>query len=245
MCDRGRYLEASKAQVILLLLFCAYALLPQASEATVLLFTLNTSPLIARSSSGPFLVEFQLNDGRGIGDRNNKVVISSFAFGGGHASGSPTVTGGASGNLSGSVSLTDSAFFNDFVQSFVPGSDLQFNVDLSTQDDLGSFPDKFSVAILDRTRTEIPTGGPMDTFLSVDISSQSLTIALSASDPSRPFPAGGSPISTGLPSLVIVPEPSPLALLVIPGMALMCRMLFRLRQRRREHAIFSPMMTGY
>src|SRR6202011_1452955 len=89
--------------------------------------TMNTAPLIG-NAAGPLSLEFQLNDGRGTGDANNNAMLSSFAFGGGGPVGIPMVAGGASGNLSSSVNVTDSSFFNQFIQRFTPGNTLNFRL---------------------------------------------------------------------------------------------------------------------
>src|SRR6516165_9212479 len=72
--------------------------------------TMNTTPLIGHSA-GPFSVEFQLNDGNGTGDSNNTASLTNFVLNGGVALGSPTLTGGATGDLASGFSLIDSSFF--------------------------------------------------------------------------------------------------------------------------------------
>src|SRR5437868_15463863 len=77
--------------------------------------SVNATPLIGHSA-GPFSLEFQLNDGSGIGDGNNTVVLSNFAFGaGGGQAGSPILNGGTTGALGSSVTIRDSSFFNQFI----------------------------------------------------------------------------------------------------------------------------------
>src|SRR5882724_5965142 len=66
--------------------------------------TLNTSGLIAKSS-GPFYLDFQLNDGSGTGDGSNTVTLSHFNFVGGGEIGSPTAFGGVTGNLGSTITL--------------------------------------------------------------------------------------------------------------------------------------------
>src|SRR5215831_4272177 len=104
--------------------------------------TMNTTPLIGHSAS-PFSVEFQLNDGSGTGDSNNTAILNDFLFNGGGPAGSPTLNGGANGNLTSGVTLTDHSFFNQFIQSFTPGSALSFRLSLSTNIDSGGTPDQF------------------------------------------------------------------------------------------------------
>ena len=88
----------------------------------------DTSPLMGSPPPGPFYIDFQLNDGRGIGDANNMVAIGNFQFDGGNPMGNPLPPiGGAMGDLSSSVTITDSSFLNEFTQQFNPGSDLSTN----------------------------------------------------------------------------------------------------------------------
>lgn len=85
---------------------------------------LDTTPLIGHPA-GPFAVAFQLADGSATGNGNNAVVVSSFQFGpGGAPSQTPVVTGSAFGDLSSSVSLTDSGPVNFLLHSFT-GTDGQ------------------------------------------------------------------------------------------------------------------------
>jgi hypothetical protein len=65
--------------------------------------------------AGPFFLDFQLNDGGGA--VNNTVTLNHFNFGDGSASGNPTLTEDASGDLSGTLTLTDSAFWSEFSSS--------------------------------------------------------------------------------------------------------------------------------
>jgi hypothetical protein len=121
---------------------------------------MDTSPLMGSPPPGPFYIDFQLNDGRGIGDANNMVAIGNFQFDGGNPMGNPLPPiGGAMGDLSSSVTITDSSFLNEFTQQFNPGSIFSFRVDLTTNVDTGQTPDAFSFAILDSTLGPLPTTG--------------------------------------------------------------------------------------
>ncbi len=185
----------------------------QAGSITVSI-SMDTSPLIGHPA-GPFSLGFQLTDGSGLGDANNTANLSNFQFGaGGGTSGSPTLLGGASGDLSSGVTLTDSGFLNWFDQSFTPGDALSFTLTLSTNVDVGGTPDEFSFSILDSTGTELPTlGGPFfDVFVAIDIDSGSPTIQTFASDPTQSPAAGGPPIDMGAPQGTVVPEPGALVL---------------------------------
>jgi hypothetical protein len=51
---------------------------------------MDISPLMGSPPPGPFYIDFQLNDGRGIGDANNMVAIGNFQFDGGNPMGNPS-----------------------------------------------------------------------------------------------------------------------------------------------------------
>src|SRR5262245_1310147 len=91
--------------------------------------SLDTSSLVGQP--GPFSLDFQLNDGSGTGDGNNRARLTDFDFDGGAAAGVPQLTGGASGDLQSSVTLNETAFLNRFQQQFVPGERLSFLLDLT------------------------------------------------------------------------------------------------------------------
>jgi hypothetical protein len=88
----------------------------------------DTSALIGHAA-GPFSLNFQLNDGSGTKDGNNRVSVTSVSFGrGGSATGTPTVIGGCSGDLEAGVTIKDVELLNSFIQAFVPGDKLTFSV---------------------------------------------------------------------------------------------------------------------
>lgn len=160
---------------------------------------LNTSGLIGHPA-GPFSLNFQLNDGSGTRDGNNRVIITNFYFGAdGKAVGSPRITGGVGGSLTANVSILDTEILNSFIQEFMPGQSLSFTVLLTGNLDDGETPDQFSFAILDRTGAEIPTTSHTQAFLLVDISSPSPAIQIFAADPNSTPEGGGEPISVGQP----------------------------------------------
>jgi hypothetical protein len=102
--------------------------------------SLDTSKL-ASDYTGPIGLDFEL-----IGTNANTITVSNFAFGSGSPGpGSAFLTGGASGDLSGTVSLTDTAnFFSDFNQQFTPGATLTFTVDTTlVAPPSGGIPDNF------------------------------------------------------------------------------------------------------
>jgi hypothetical protein len=183
----------------------AAAMLPLASANVLYNVSIDTAPLIS-NAAGPFSLDFQFNDGSGSDDGNNTVTLSNFSFGSGAPTGSPSISGTVVGDLMSSLSLTDGTFFNDFTQSFLPGSTLDFNVDMTTNVDLGGVPDLFTLAILDNMGVPIPTLGPFDTVLYAEISSSTPSLLGFASDTSRNAFASGMPIALDAP--VITPEPS-------------------------------------
>ena len=111
----------------------------------------------------------------------NTLTLTDFDFGGGSAIGSPTYSctagggaacGGIGGDLSTSVTLSDSIdTFNEFVQAFTPGASgpLRFVLKLENPRVESLTPDAFSFAIFDSSGTGIPTNF-FDDFTGVYIS---------------------------------------------------------------------------
>ncbi|HEX5229016.1 MAG TPA: NF038129 family PEP-CTERM protein [Bryobacteraceae bacterium] len=198
-----------KPRLFLLILLAGFAALPSSAWADAIYnVSLDTSNLIG-NTAGPFSLDFQFNDGSGTNDGNNTVTLSNFAFGAGGPTGSAVTNGSVSGDLTSSVTLTDSDFFNEFTQTFTPGSTLVFTIDLTTNVDAGGVPDEFTFAILDSTDAEIPTLGPFDTVLLADIDSSSPALFGYASDPSRGTAATGDTLAFDAPVVTSpVPEPS-------------------------------------
>jgi hypothetical protein len=183
---------------------------------------LDTSSLAAAPDG--YSLFFQLNDGSGSNDANNTVTLSNFAFGSGGAMGLPQVSGGASGDFYSTVTLTDSDFFNGFVQQFVPGTVLSYRLDLTTNVDAGGVPDLFAMSILDGNGSEIPTLDPSgtNTLLTVTIDSplgiQSWTTDPSIATSTGNFITMGAPVVSDAGS---VPEPSTFLLLGIGAAGLL------------------------
>ncbi|QOY89165.1 NF038129 family PEP-CTERM protein [Paludibaculum fermentans] len=155
-----RNLMAKAAAGALLLLLMAVP-----SQAAVILVSIDTTPLMT-GVTGPYSIEFQLVDGDGIA--NNTVTIDSFTFGGGSASGAATVLGGVTGDLSSSVVMNDTSFFNTFYQPFVPGNLLAFQVTV-TGNYVAPTPDGFSFAILNGSLLEVSTTGMANELVFVDL----------------------------------------------------------------------------
>ncbi|MCX6632696.1 MAG: NF038129 family PEP-CTERM protein [Candidatus Solibacter sp.] len=171
--------------------------------------TLNTGALPA----GSYSLLFQLTDGSGTNDGNNIVTLSNFAYGGGGAVAGPQLWGGASGDLTSGVTLTDNDFFNAIVQGFTRGSQLSYTLDLTTNVDSGGPPDLFAMSVLDANGNEIPTADSSgaNTLLTITFDSP-LGIQTFPTDPNRATSTGAF-ITMGAPVLTpvtesSVPEPS-------------------------------------
>jgi hypothetical protein len=147
------------------------AAIPSSAQATSISFhvQVNTAALIGNPSA-PFYLDFALIDGSGTLAGPNSVVISSLGFaGGGSLNGAPSITGGVTGNLASSVSLSDNAnAFNEYFQAFTPGTALGFDVTATTNADPIT-PDAFMFAILDKNLFNLPTNGQADSLVFVNI----------------------------------------------------------------------------
>jgi hypothetical protein len=196
---------------------------------------MNTSSLIGHVA-GPFSLDFQLIDGDGVA--NNTVTLTNFVFGGGSPSGAPTLSGGASGDLSSAVALTDTTFLNEFTQGFTPGNTLSFSLTTTNAFAGSGVPDAFSFAILDRTGAELPTASPSGAFLQSDFGGLGgPTVQTFASDPNTAPAGGGSALTIPAPTVQIVganaaPEPTPAALLGATALPLLGLLRRTARQRR-------------
>lgn len=171
-----------------------------AQAQTLFTVSLDTSSLIGNINS-PFSLDFQLNDGSGTGDGNNTATLTNFTFGAGAATGTATTSGGALGDLSSGITITDNSFLNELYQSFTPGNMLRFDVLLTGNADVGLTPDQFSFAILDNTLSEIPTNGGFGAFLTADIIAQGVSV--------QTFAGADAYSAIGAPTIAAAaPEPS-------------------------------------
>src|SRR5262249_24846320 len=119
--------------------------------------------------------------------------------------GGANLTGGASGNLSSSVTLTDNAsFLNEFFQQFTPGTALGFDVIATTNADPVS-PDAFAFAILDKNLNNLPTTGLGDSLLVASLR-PTITVSLILTSHTT------SPEGVGV-TATPIPEPATLLLL--------------------------------
>lgn len=188
------------------LMACALLVAPLAAEATQISIGLDTSALIG-GTTAPYYIEFQFTNGDGL--NNNSVTIGSFDFGGGSASGSPTLGGGVSGSLSSGLIMNDTLFFNYFYEAFIPGNFLSFMATIS-DNYVDPTPDQFSFAILNNSLIEVPTQGPGNEFVNVDLKSPLVINTFSGISGTDTDPVVGAP------SVQTVPEPGTLLLMLVP-----------------------------
>ena len=166
-----------------------------------------TTPLIG-NPSGPFSIDFQFNNGSVLG--NNSATISNFSYSGGGPVGSPSLFGGVTGNIGSTVVFNNSAAFQELFQAFTPGTNLRFDIELTTNVD-GAIPDVFVFGILDKDLFNIPTTGLGDSLLLVNLSSPFPTPqtfrgagAFASVTVTAPEPEAYMSLLAGLPLLILV-----------------------------------------
>jgi len=199
---RSASLLLSRAVLGMLLLCCS------AHAASTFHISVNTTPLIG-NSSGPFSIDFQLNNGTAAGLGNNTATISNFNYFGGSAVGSASLFGGAQGDLASGVLLNNSSAFQEFFQEFTLGTRLAFDVSLTSNVD-GVTPDAFVFTLLDSNLFNITTTGLGDSLVLVNLDSSLLTVqsfngtgAYGAVTTSVPEPPPYVSLLIGLPLLVL------------------------------------------
>lgn len=136
--------------------FVSFFTLASIATAAPITITVDTSAL----SGTPAQLAFDLVDG---GPPANSVTISGFGTSG--TLGASSSTGDVVGNFPGSVVLSDTTFFNEYLQDITLGNTLSYTFDNSgLPADATSFPDGFSFFLLDPTTgqslasTSDPTG---------------------------------------------------------------------------------------
>ena len=194
------------------------------SAQTIFNASIDTSSLVG-DPSGPFYLDFQLTDGSGTNDANNLITITGLNFGvAGGALGTETLSGGATGSLSSTITLTDSSFFNELYQPFTPGSLLSFQISLTGGVDGGLQPDEFTFAILTGSLNTIETSDPGGALFFVDLDTTNVVHTFAAQ---APYSQLGSP--TVNPQASSVPEAGSAGL--VAG-CIMVGLSFLTRQRR-------------
>jgi len=213
--------------ILTLLVGCVLVHAPACEAQVLLQVSLDTSTLAA--VPGPLYVDFQFNDG-GLPGNNTAVIQNSAGalLGAVNAASS----GDFSGSLPGVVTLRDTGFFNEFIQEVTPGSHLQFDVALTTNDEgPGNAPDEFSFSLLDSGLVTIPTTAFNGAFLTVDVGGGPATVA-TAGAPGGTLVNGVGIDGIGAPRVInAVPEPGSVALLA--GVSIpVAAVLMRRRKRR-------------
>jgi hypothetical protein len=174
---------------------------------------LKQAPLNANS---PFYLDLQFNDGGTLGNNSASVF---FNYNGGGPTGTATLLGGATGDISTGVFFDNSSVFQEVYQAFNPGSVISLLVDL-TQNLDGITPDSFVVAILDSNLQNITTNGLGDSLVQIDVNTTSV-LAVNVG-------AGVGDYSEITLNAGVVPEPGSMALLAM-GMA---GLVFMSRRRK-------------
>jgi len=179
-----------------------WLLAASAGHSAMVLVALNTTAV----SGSQFSIVFDLIDGDAT--VNNTVTVTGAQFGGGSLIGSPALTGGTSGDLSTSVILGDTDFFNEYLQDFTAGSVLSFLIDFSGNF-AGGTPDSLTFLLIDSgTGLPVPTLDPLgtDVLFAMDLSGSVAPLSF-APDPARTELNLSAPVVS---SISAAPEPGSL-----------------------------------
>ena len=163
----------------------------------------------------PYTLAFALADANAngtVGDSNNTVTVSNFAFNNTNgellAPNPAFISGGSTGNLNTGLTLIDSSPFNLFGQGILvlaPPSSLSFLVTTTTNIDANGGFDTLSVSLIDTAGNTIPTVDPTGVnnlvFMQIDGNPPNVT----------PY-NGTNPVVIVKITPVSVPEPASLAL---------------------------------
>jgi hypothetical protein len=148
---------------ILFVVALASLLVALPSSAGVILdVTLNTTPL--NTTSGYFAFDFL----GGAPVQNNTVTITLFSTN--SILGSLTPAGAATGTISpGPGTLSDTQFFNEFLQTSTFGTTASFTLDLTTVFTSGNTPDEFAFYLLNSSQFPYATSDPSGSDALFDI----------------------------------------------------------------------------
>jgi hypothetical protein len=197
-----------QAKVIMFLVCCLTLLLTPASLFADSMYSVavNTSPISGTSAQ----LAFDFIDG---GPPSNTIRVSNFSTDGTLGSNSPT--GGVTGTLPGTVTLTDSSFFNEYLTNITLGTSFSFLLDATTNGPT-VLPDAFSLFLLDPV-----TGFPLFTTTDPTFSNSLLTLNIDGSPQGAltVYSAPGGEVVTTATPVSAVPEPGTLMLM---GIAVVC-----------------------
>jgi hypothetical protein len=203
---RGRRTSQLERFVFLVLLCLTLFLTPASLFAdSVYIVNVNTSSLAGNSAQ----LAFDFIDG---GPPSNTITLSNFSTNGTLGSNSPS--GGVSGSLPGTVTLTDTSFFNEYLTNITLGTSFSFLLDATTNGpDASSIPDAFSLFLLDPV-----TGLPLFTTIDPTGSNSLLTLNIDGSSNGAlgvfTLPGDGAVVTATPFSTSTVPEPGTFFLLV-------------------------------
>lgn len=199
-------MEGSRLVRMLGLVACCFAF-PIAASASPMLVTVDTSGIAGTDAD----IAFDLIDG---GTPANTITLSNFTTDG--TMGASSATGDVTGSLPGAVTIGDTSFFNEYLQNVTLGTTFSFVLESTNlPEDPGSFPDGFSLFVLDHASglpigtTTDPTGAGALMLWTLGTTSPELY----ASDTMR-IGIGAVPPTNG------VPEPSTLPLALVGLLAI-------------------------
>ena len=188
---------------------------------------LNTASL-AGNTNAPFSLDLVLGSGSQSPNSDNTVTLSNFVFYNGSVGAVSYSSGGETGSMSSSVTLTTSGEDNELAQTFSNTvTEIQFSVSM-TPNTNNPFPDQFDVAILDSGLNNIPTTDPSggNTLVLANINTAQTVGSVNTY---RSSANGEAPGVTAA-----VPEPTPVAGLLV-GLAAL-GLWFRAKASRRSAA---------
>ncbi|MBE7157492.1 MAG: NF038129 family PEP-CTERM protein [Rhodospirillales bacterium] len=120
---------------------------------------LNTASLVG-NSNGPFSLDVVLGSGSQTPNSDNTVTLSNFVFVNGSLGTISFTSGGVTGTMASTVTLTNSSEDNEFAETFSNTvTQIQFSVNMTSNTN-NPFPDQFNVLILDGGLNNIPTTDP-------------------------------------------------------------------------------------
>jgi hypothetical protein len=191
---------------------------PRAARADAII-SLDTSAFAGEL----FSLAFSLTNGAEEVSANvpTTITLSEFAFGGGMPSGDPEFLGGASGDVAGSITLTDSEFLSFASQGFIAESLLSFRLSTTTTVEPGT-PDLFAFHLIDSFGELFPTSDPTGANALFVINFDSAT---------PDFQNYGVRV-TEVPDVTTVPEPGTLLLMGIGLASMAARTRARQGSRR-------------